>query len=173
MQSFIDMMTSLFYTVFAMSYIPKDGIPPMSHQERASVVGIVIGLVLNGYVSVRLWQLFGSGALSGEDAPMVWAQAIVWVIPAAVAIAIVSSILFAIAAKDSKRNAITDERDRLFQYRGMCVTLIAIAFGFIGMVVALAVGWSAVVGLTLLYASAAIGDLLGQTVRLASYRIGG
>ena len=145
----------------------------MSHQERASIIGIVICLMLNGYVSVRLWYLFGSGALSGEDAPMVWAQAIVWVIPAAVVMAIILNILFAIAEKSNKRNAITDERDRLFQYRGMCVTLIAVAFGFIGMIVTLATGWSTVTGLTLLYASVAIGDLLGQTVRFASYRFGG
>jgi len=144
----------------------------MGHQERTSVIGIVICLILNGYVSVRLWDLFGSGALSGEDAPMLWAQAIVWVIPAAIAMVIVAHILFTVVSKDRKRDTSADERDRLFQYRGMRTTLIAIAFGFIGMIVMLAVGWSTVASLTFLYASAAIGDLLGQTVRFTSYRLG-
>ncbi len=144
----------------------------LSYQERASIVAIVIGLMLNGYISVRLWQLFESGALSDANAPMVWARTIVWIVPAAIVLTIVSNILFAIVTKDRKQKAITDERDHLFMHRGMCVTLIVIGLGFTGMLIGLSVGWPVVYGLTLMYASAALGDLLGQCTRLVNYRIG-
>tara|TARA_R110002096_G_scaffold435816_4_gene663219 strand:+ start:29894 stop:30331 length:438 start_codon:yes stop_codon:yes gene_type:complete len=145
----------------------------MSNQERASIVAIIISLLLNAYVIVRLVQLFGSGALSGEHATTVWAQAIVWVIPAAIVLTIVLNCLFAMASKDRNQRNIVDERDRLFQLRGLSVTLISIGIGYMTMIVMLAAGWTAVVGLTVLYASCAVGDLVGNTVRIASYRIGG
>lgn len=144
----------------------------MSSQERASVVAIITSLLLNSYVIVRLVQLFGAGALSGEDAPMVWARAVVWVIPAAIALTIILNCLFAMASKDRNQKNIVDERDRQFQLRGLYITLISIGIGFMTMIVALAFGWSAVAGLTLLFASCAAGDLIGNAVRLGSYRIG-
>jgi len=144
----------------------------MSSQERASIVAIITCLLLNTYVIFKLVQLFGAEALSGEDAPMVWARAVVWVIPAAIVLTIVLNCLFSMASKDRNQKNIVDERDRLFQLRGLYITLISIGLGFMTMIVVLATGWTAVAGLTLLYASCAVGDLLGNVVRLASYRIG-
>ncbi len=145
----------------------------MSHQERASIVAIITSLLLNAYVVVRLVQFFEAGALSGEDAPMVWARAIVWVIPAAIVLTIVLNCLFTIASKDRTPKNIVDERDRQFKLRGLYITLVSIGLGYMAMIVALATGWTAVAGLILLHASCALGDLLGNVVRLASYRIGG
>ena len=144
----------------------------MSSQERASIVAIIISVLLNAYVIVRLVQLFEAGTLSGEDGPMLWAQAIVWVIPAAIVLTIVLNCLFAMVSKDRSPKNIIDERDRQFQLRAFHITLISIGIGFMTMIVVLAFGWTAVAGLTLLYASCAAGDLLGNAVRLGSYRIG-
>jgi len=144
----------------------------MSPQERASIVGLLSGLLLNTYVTVRLWLLFGDGALSGDDAPMIWAQAIVWVIPAAFAICIGSHIVFTMTAKKSGRPNIVDERDQQFQNRAMAVLVVAVAVGFMGMIIALALGVSTVIALTVMYASVAIGDITGNAVRIASYRVG-
>tara|TARA_E500000318_G_scaffold102269_1_gene106444 strand:+ start:413 stop:910 length:498 start_codon:yes stop_codon:yes gene_type:complete len=164
-------MIALHYSVFDGTNTKK-AICLMSHQERASVVAIAICLLLNGYISVRLWDLFETGALSGENAPMVWARAIVWVVPAAIALTVLSNIGFAIVTRGRKQKINTDERDHLYRSRGMCITLFVFAFGFVGMLIGLATGWSVVIALTLLYAAAALGDLAGQCVRLASYRIG-
>lgn len=144
----------------------------MCQQERASIVAIVINLLLNGYVVLRLAELFGAGALSGDNATMVWAQAIVWVIPAAIVLTIVLNPLFSILSKDRNPKNLVDERDRQFQLRGLYVTLISTGIGYMTMIFVLATGWSAVAGLTLLYGSCAAGDLLGNVVRLSSYRIG-
>lgn len=171
MLTLLDITHTLHYSMSYETNTNRSG-RLMSHQERASVVAIAICLLLNGYISVRLWQLYEAGALSGENAPMVWAQSIVWVVPAAIVLTIVSNIGFAIASKGRKQKINIDERDHLYRSRGMCVTLFVFALGFIGMLIGLATGWSVVIALTLLYASAALGDLFGQCVRLASYRIG-
>jgi len=144
----------------------------MSNQERASIVGIITCLLLNAYVIIRLVQLFGAGALSGENATMVWARAIVWVLPAAIVLTIVLNWVLTMASEDRYQRNMVDERDRQFQLRGLYITLITMGIGFMTMIVVLATGWTAVAGLTLLYASCALGDLLGNAVRLGSYRIG-
>jgi len=66
-----------------------------------------------------------------------------------------------------------DERDRKFQLRGMGTTLVGAAMGYVAMIVTLAFGGDTVIGLTIMYASIALGDLVGNIVRIASYRIGG
>ena len=145
----------------------------MSHQERASIVGLISGVLLNTYVVVRLWGLFADDALTGEDAPMLWARAIVWVIPAAIAISAGASLVFAMAARGDKRHSVVDERDHLFQYRGLGVLVTATAVGFMGMIISLALGVPVVIALTIMYGAVAIGDVVGNIVRIASYRIGG
>jgi hypothetical protein len=144
----------------------------MSKEERASIIAIIINLMINTYIVVQLVQLFGSGSLSGEDATMVWARAVVWAIPAAIVLTIAFNILLMLTGKQRSLDNVVDERDRIFQLRGMGVTLVVAALGYIGMLVTLSIGWPAVAGLTLLYICFAAGDLLGNIVRLASYRIG-
>ena len=144
----------------------------MSKEERANIVALVTGILLNTFVVIRLVQLFGSGALSGEDATMIWARAIVWVIPAAIVLTIIFNVLLAFAFRDREDKNVVDERDRKFQIRGLSVLLVSLGLGYIAMIVVFAIGWPAVAGLTLLYASCAAGDLIGNTVRFASYRLG-
>lgn len=144
----------------------------MSPQERASVVGVITNLSLNAAVILRLWYLFDRGALTGEDAASVWARTIVWTLPAAIALTIGLSCAFAVAARERFRFSLADERDRKFQFRGMAITLVGMGIGYMAMLVGLAIGWPTVVCLTILYAAIALGDLLGNVVRLASYRIG-
>lgn len=144
----------------------------MSSQQRACIVAIITNLLLNTYIIVRLVQLYNAGALAGEGAVTTWARAVVWAIPAAILITIVLNVLLAMMSKDRNQRDLVDERDRMFQVRGLWVTLVCIGLGYMTMIVLLAIGWAPVAGLTLLYLSCAAGDLLGNCVRLASYRIG-
>jgi hypothetical protein len=145
----------------------------MSREERSSVIGIITGLLVNTYVVIRLVQRFLNGAFSGEDAVTAWAQTVVWAIPAAIIITIVLHITFTMTDSERALNNIVDERDRKFQLRGMGTTLVGAAIGYVAMIVTLAFGGDTVVGLTIMYASIALGDLLGNIVRITSYRIGG
>lgn len=145
----------------------------MSREERSSVIGIITGLLVNAYVVTRLAQLYFNGSLSGDDAVKIWAQTIAWGIPAVLVITIVLHITFTLTDSERALNNVVDERDRKFQLRGMGTTLVGAAIGYVAMIVTLAFGGDTVIGLTIMYASIALGDLLGNIVRIASYRIGG
>lgn len=144
----------------------------MSHQERASLIAILTSLVVNTFVIVRMWQLRGAGAFAGEDAIAVWATVLAWAFPAAIGATILFNVLFKLAERGRGEPRIMDERDRRFQVRGLSVTFGAVVVGYMTMIFGLAFGWQAIVGLSVLYASLAIGDILGNAVRFASYRIG-
>lgn len=145
----------------------------MCRQERASVAAIAISLLLNAYVLIRLNQMFAAGVLDGPDAPMVWARMVVWIVPAAIVLTVVVHLLgIALSREDDAGGPAADERDRLFQVRGMSVTLVVFGLGFVGSLIGLALGWTPLTGFLAIYYSAAAGDLLGNVVRLASYRVG-
>lgn len=148
----------------------------MSHEERNNIVAIVVSLITNTYVLIRLRGLWADGAFDGPDALMFWARAVLWVVPIAIVgtivLTILANILFAIATRDESPDFTVDERDRMFQMRGMAVTMVVASFGFLGCLVALAVGWEALIVFTLLYVAFAAGDLIGNLVKFVSYRIG-
>ena len=148
----------------------------MSHEERNNIVAIMVNLVTNAYVITRLRGMWASGAFDGPDALMIWARAVLWVIPIAIIgtiiLTIVANIVFAIATMDENPDFTVDERDRMFQMRGMVVTMIVASFGYIGALIALAIGWEAIIVFTLIYAAFAAGDLIGNLTKLVSYRIG-
>ncbi|MEM8875624.1 MAG: hypothetical protein AAGD32_15365 [Planctomycetota bacterium] len=143
----------------------------MSNQERVTVVAILTNLLVNGYAVVRVGQLYADGALAGDEAVTVWARAVVWVIPAAIGLTILLNVLFAMADRERQNNNVIDERDRQFQLRGMGVTLVVVCLGYVAMLGGLAFGWATIVVLNVLFFSFAAGDLLGNAVRLASYRV--
>ena len=147
----------------------------MSHEERNNIVAIFVNLVTNLYILTRLRGMWASGAFDGPNALMIWARTVLWVVPiaivATIVLTILANILFAIATMDENPDFTVDERDRMFQVRGMAVTMVVASFGFIGCLVALAFGWEAIVVFTLLYIAFSAGDLIGNLVKLVSYRI--
>jgi len=149
----------------------------MSHQEKNNIVSIICNLLINGFVILKLNAMFGDGSLSGPDAPMVWARMVIWVIPASIvlliALTILSSIVVAIIERDPKPDFTVDERDKLFDIRGMGATMAVVAAGFIGSIIALAVGWQPLTVFIMIYFSFALGSIVGDLVKFLSYRYGG
>jgi len=143
----------------------------MCHQERASIVAVVTSLLVNGYVIAGHLELSRAGALSGPDATMLWARMMLWAIPAAIGLTILLNVLFALATKDRVLGSTVDERDRLFELRGRSTTLIVFGLGFVAAMGGLALGWMPLTGIIAFWASAALADLVGNLVRVASYRI--
>lgn len=144
----------------------------MPQQERASIIAVVTNLLVNGWVLVRLSHLHRGGALSGDDAVAVWATTVLWAVPANIVVTVVLTVLAALALRGEDGGSIVDERDRLFRLRGMSMTSVVFGVGFTGSVVGLAFGWPAVGGLFAIYLTCAVADLVGQLVRLVSYRLG-
>lgn len=149
----------------------------MSHEERNTVVALLCNLLLNGYVIFRLNAMFAAGAFDGPDALQVWGRFMLWVIGAAIVLTIILTILFnilfAIVTRDENPSFVKDERDEVFEIRGMGMTMLLAVVGFIGSIVALALGWSGLSAFMILYFAFALGSLLGDLVKLASYRAGG
>jgi len=149
----------------------------MSHQERNTYVSLICNLAINAWVIVQMRSLAAQGQLGGPDALQVWAQMILWAIGAAIVLVIVLTILFnilfAIATGDHSPAFVTDERDRMFDMRAMGMTTALMVAGFIGSIIALALGYDGLTGFVILYFGAALGSLAGDLVKLASYWHGG
>ncbi len=149
----------------------------MSPEERNTFVSLLCNLLVNGYVIWRLREMFAAGAFNGPDALQVWAQMTLWVIGAAIVLTILLTIafniVFAIATGDHDPSFLKDERDAVFEMRGNGATTLLMVLGFIGSIVALAVGSSALTAFLILYFLTAAGSLMGDIVKLLSYRAGG
>lgn len=148
----------------------------MSHEERNTLVAILVNLSMAGWMTWRIAAMQGAGRFDGPDGLAVWARTVLWVIPVGIVVTIAAVILFnivfAIATRDENPSFVTDERDRLIGIQGMRVTLVVASAGFLGALVALALGTGAFAVLNAILASFAAGDLLGSLAKLRLYRRG-
>jgi len=148
----------------------------MTHQERNNLVAIINSLLVTGFFATRIFQMYQQGAFEGPDGLAIWAQTVLWIIPASIIGSIVLTILFnifyAIATNNSKPSFVVDERDKMLSNRSMITTMIVVSAGFILSLVALAFGWPSFVVLNMILLSFAVGDLIGSLVKLVMYRWG-
>ena len=145
----------------------------MSGQERSTLLAIVASLLVNGVVIYQLVQLFQGEALSGDDGPMLWARTVIWAVPAMIGLTIVMHVGARVFSRDRESISLVDERDRLFQLRGVAITTFVAGIGFVAAVAALAWGVRPVIAFTIIYSGMTFGDLAGNTLRFLSYRCGG
>lgn len=146
----------------------------MSYEERNTVAAIVVNLCVVAFFAWLIMSMYGDGAFAGDEGLAVWARTVLWVIPASVVASIVVTILFnivfSIATQDEDPDTTVDERDRSISIKGMRVTMIVASAGFIGALALLALGWSPLIGLNVILAGFALGDLGGSVTRMALYR---
>ena len=148
----------------------------MVYQDRNNLISIAVTLLVNAYVIVRLFQMSASGAFDGPDAINLWAQMVIWVIPIAIVANIAGTILFnigyAIVTGQAKPSFLVDERDKLFDRRGMIAMVLFVMVGFLAAILSLALGASALIGFNIVYFSMALGSITGDVVKFISYRRG-
>lgn len=148
----------------------------MSFEERNTYAQLLTGLAVMAYAWVSLRAGLAAGAFAGDGGLQSWARQVLWIIGGGVALgivlAILTQILYGIVTGERKPDFSSDERDRHIALWGIRVTLALVSAGFIGVVIGLATGWSAVTALTLLLAVFALGSFIGETVKAALYRIG-
>lgn len=148
----------------------------MAYQDRNTVVSIFVNLLTIAYVVSQLIRMQADGQFDGPDAANVWARMVVWVIPISIAATIIGTILFnigfAIATGQESPSFVVDERDRHFERRGSFAVIAGAGIGFVTGIVALAMDYSALVGLNIMYFGMAAGALGSDLVRFASYRRG-
>lgn len=151
----------------------------MSHEEKNTVLQIIIGLVVNIYVIMKVIDLYGSGAMDGPDAIQVWANTMFWVIiyaiVAGIIMAIIGTIIFAMIEAamtgEADQKFITDERDKMIANSGNKVTMGFTGAGFIALIVGINFGYEPVDCLIVLMFCYSLGGLAGELTKLARYRM--
>ena len=173
-------MYSIFDTMIDISYIMSnepyiaEGI--MTHEERNNLVSIFTGILVQIYISYRIWSQYADGVFDGPDGLMLWARTILWIIPVAIIAMIISVILFAIlhaiVTGNPKPSFIVDERDKSIGRTGNIVTMVVSSIGFIIALICLALGWSAFAAFNILFYSFAAGDFSGNLTKQYLWRRG-
>lgn len=148
----------------------------MIYRDRNTVVSIITALIVNFYIVLRLLDMNEAGQFDGPDAVTVWARMLVWVIPISIGVTIVGTILFnigyAIVTGNPKPDFLVDERDHLFDRRGVTAFVICAGAGFMLALAGLAYGWSALIGFNIIFFAMALGSLSADIIKFISYRRG-
>jgi hypothetical protein len=164
----------------------------MSYQEKKTIVSIVTGALILAAYCIYAFDRFQSGAVAPGDLKF-WAVTILIFIGigivATIAIQIVFHILLSIAIavktkiQDEKSDdkeidksiaaeIIEDEMDKLIELKSMRVGFFFAGIGFVAALVSLALNYSAVVMLNILFISFSGGSLLEGVTQLVYYRRG-
>lgn len=149
----------------------------MTYEERNALLGLIL---MPFVVGVYVWLMIGLGreeALAGPDALKIWARLVLGTMAGSIVVTIIAAILFnilwAIATRDPKPSFVVDERDRMIGIFGLRVLIVVVSVGFIAALVALALGYSALLALNLTLAGFAAGNFADCAVRMYLYRQAG
>ena len=151
----------------------------MSHEEKNTVLQIIIGLVVNVWIIMKVRELYASGAMDQPDAIQVWAETMFWVIifaiVAGIIMAIIGTILFAIieaaVTGEADQNFITDERDKMIANSGNKITMGFTGAGFIALIAGIKFVYEPIDCLIVLMFCYSLGGLFGEFVKFGRYRL--
>lgn len=151
----------------------------MSHEEKNTVLQIIIGIVINIWIIIKVRDLYASGLMDGPDAIQTWAETMFWIIliaiGAGIILAIIGTVLFSIIETiflgEADTNFISDERDRMITNTGNKITIGFTGAGFIALIAGIKFGYAPIDCLILLMFSYSLGGLVGEFAKLARYRM--
>ena len=151
----------------------------MSHEEKNTVLQIIIGIVINIWIILKVRELYASGIMDGPDAIQRWAETMFWIIliaiGAGIILAIVGTVLFsileAIFLGEADNNFISDERDKMIANTGNKIAIGFTGAGFIALIAGIKFGYAPIDCLILLMFSYSLGGLVGELAKLARYRM--
>lgn len=151
----------------------------MSHEEKNTVLQIIIGLAVNIWIISKISSLYASGAMDQPDAIQIWAQEMFWVIIWAVVLgiimAIIGTVIFtiieAVVTGEADQNFITDERDKMIANTGNKITMGFTGLGFIILISGIKFGYEPIDCLVVLMFCYSLGGLFGELVKFARYRM--
>ena len=151
----------------------------MSHEEKNTVLQIIIGIVINIWIILKVRELYASGIMDGPDAIQRWAETMFWVIivsiGAGITLAIIGTVLFAIIETaitgESDHNFISDERDKMIAHTGNKITMGFTGAGFIALITGIKFGFAPIDCLVFLMFCFSLGGLLGEFTKFARYRM--
>ena len=151
----------------------------MSHEEKNTILQIIIGAAINIWLILEIRQLYSNGSMDGPAAIQTWAETVFWVIVisivAGIGLTVIGTVIFSVIEKvilgEADYNFIMDERDKAIASSGDKITLSIIGAGFIILILGLKFGYEPIDCLILLMFCFSLGGLAGEVAKLARYRM--
>ncbi len=164
----------------------------MSLQEKRSLFSVITGIILLMAYGIYVMGKLQSGSVDSEDIKF-WANAMLLFIGIGIVVSIITQIIFhivsaiMIAIKEKMINQDTsdeevekiintemmsDEMDKLIELKSMRVGFIFSGIGFVCGLIALALNYSPVVMLNMVFASFSLGSILEGLQQFLYYRKG-
>lgn len=151
----------------------------ISHEEKNTILQIIIGISINIWLILEIRQLYSNGWMDGPAAIQTWAETVFWIIVisivAGIVLAVVGTVIFSVIEKiicgEADYNFIMDERDKAIASTGDKITLSIIGAGFVILILGLKFGDEIIDCLILLMFCFSFGGLLGEIAKLARYRM--
>ena len=151
----------------------------MSHEEKNTILQIIIGAAINIWLILEIRQLYSNGLMDGPAAIQTWAETVFWIIiiaiVAGIGLTVIGTVIFSAIEKvilgEADYNFISDERDKAIASTGDKITLSIIGAGFIVLILGLKFGYEPIDCLVLLMFCFSLGGLAGEVAKLARYRM--
>ena len=151
----------------------------MSHEEKNTILQIIIGTAINIWLILEIKELYSKGFMEGPTAIQIWAETVFWIIiiavVAGIGLTVIGTVIFQAIEKvilgEADYNFISDERDKAIASTGDKITLSIIGVGFIVLILGLKFGYEPIDCLILLMFCFSLGGLAGEVAKLARYRM--
>ena len=151
----------------------------MPHEEKNTILQVIIGISINIWLILEIRQLYSNGWMDGPAAIQTWAETVFWIIVisivAGIVLTVVGTVIFSVIEKiicgEADYNFIMDERDKAIASTGDKITLSIIGAGFVILILGLKFGYEIIDCLILLMFCFSFGGLLGEIAKLARYRM--
>ena len=151
----------------------------MSHEEKNTILQIIIGAAINIWLILEIRQLYSNGLMDGPAAIQTWAETVFWIIiiaiVAGIGLTVIGTVIFSVIEKvilgEADYNFVSDERDKAIASTGDKITLSIVGAGFIVLILGLKFGYEPIDCLILLMFCFSLGGLAGEVAKLARYRI--
>ena len=151
----------------------------MSHEEKNTILQIIIGAAINIWLILEIRQLYSNGLMDGPAAIQTWAETVFWIIiiaiVAGIGLTVIGTVIFSVIEKiilgEADYSFISDERDKTIASTGDKITLSIIGAGFFVLILGLKFGYEPIDCLILLTFCFSLGGLAGEVAKLARYRM--
>ena len=151
----------------------------MSHEEKNTILQIIIGTAINIWLILKIKELYSKGFMEGPTAIQIWAETVFWIIiiaiVAGIGLTVIGTVIFSIIEKvifgEADYNSIVDERDKAIASTGDKISLSIIGTGFIILILGLKFGYETIDCIVLLMFCFSLGGLVGEIAKLTRYRM--
>lgn len=147
----------------------------MSYQEKKNIVSLISTLLIFGFYSLYVFQMYQEGSIDRADTFRFWGAAILILIPVSIVAKIIISIVFNIIYRittNEKEPSFSDELDKLIELKATRNSHYVFILGFLLAMGSLVMDMPLSVMFITLILSGFVSELFGVITQLYLYRKG-